>query len=332
MTPPAPRLLLACALLAAAACQRPAPTGPAPAPAPGDARPSPPVPLRLQLDWVPEPEFGGIYAALEKGIFLEEGLAVEVLKGSAGVAVPQLVAGGQVEAGVMAAEQLLTVRAGGGPIVAIYAAFQRNPLALMVHAGHPARSLEEVWRGKGPVAVEPGQAFARFLAARYGTTPRTVPYQGALAIFQGDPTLAQQCFASAEPVEMELRGVPVRVFPVADAGFDPYNGVVVVHERLLAGRPEVARRLVRALRRGWAAYLAAPAAFHPAIAALNPAMSRAAMDLAAERQRPFLESEATRRLGLGAMEAARWEALGRQLVELGVLARAPDAAACFANP
>jgi len=288
--------------------------------------------LRLQLDWVPEPEFGGIYAALERGYFREERLEVEVVKGSAGVATPQLVASGQVELGVMAAEQLLTARGRGAPLVAVFAAFQTNPLALMVHAGHPARSLEEVWRGSGPVAVEPGQSFVRFLSKRFGTTPRLVPYQGALATFQADPSLAQQCFASAEPVQMELAKVPVRVFTVAEGGFDPYNGVVATSERVLAERGDAVRRFVRALRRGWEAYLAEPAAYNPAIARLNPAMSLEAMNLAATRLRPLVESAATRRAGLGAMEARRWEELSAQLVDLGVLSRPAEAARLFLNP
>jgi NitT/TauT family transport system substrate-binding protein len=288
--------------------------------------------LRLQLDWVPEPEFGGIYAALERGFFREERLEVEVVKGSAGVATPQLVSSGQVELGVMAAEQLLAARARGGPLVAVFAAFQTNPLAMMVHAGHPARSLEEVWRGAGPVAVEPGQSFVRFLSKRYGTTPRLVPYQGALATFQADPTLAQQCFASAEPVQMELAKVPVRVFTVAESGFDPYNGVVATSEKVLAERGDAVRRFVRALRRGWEAYLAEPAAFNPAIARLNPAMPVEAMNLAAQRLRPLMESAATGRSGLGAMEARRWEELSAQLVDLGVLSRPAETARLFLNP
>lgn len=287
--------------------------------------------LRLQLDWVPEPEFGGIYAALERGWFREERLEVEVVKGSAGVATPQLVASGQADLGVMAAEQLLAARARGAPLVAVFATFQTNPIAVMVHAGHPARTLEEVWRGPGPVAVEPGQSFVRFLSKRYGATPRLVPYQGTLATFQADPSLAQQCFLSAEPVQMQLEGVAVRVFTVAESGFDPYNGVVATSERVLSGRGDAVRRFVRALRRGWEAYLADPAAFNPAIARLNPAMPLEAMNLAAARLRPLVEGGTAKRQGLGAMEARRWEDLAAQLVDLGVLSRAPEGR-LFVNP
>src|SRR5512145_11013 len=58
------------------------------APAPGPAR------VKLALDWVPEPEFGGFYAARESGAFARHGLEVEVLGGGAGAPVAQMVAAG----------------------------------------------------------------------------------------------------------------------------------------------------------------------------------------------------------------------------------------------
>ncbi|MEI7703485.1 MAG: ABC transporter substrate-binding protein [Deltaproteobacteria bacterium] len=285
--------------------------------------------IRFQLDWVPQPEFGGLYAGLARGYFAAEGLDVQVLKGGASVAVPQLVANDKVEAGVMGADQLLAVRVKGGRLVAVYATYQVSPRALMVHDANPARSLEEVWRGQNPVAVEPGQSYVRWLTARYGTTPPTVPYQGALAIFEGSPLLAQQCFISAEPVDMELLGKKVRTFPVAASGFSPYLGVVAVSEAFQAEHPEAVRALVRALRKGWTDYLADPGAFNPAIAAQNPAMSLAAMNRAAELDRPFIETQFTRRAGLGAMEESRWAELARQLVEIKAIARAPDLKGVF---
>ena len=39
--------------------------------------------IRLQLNWVPEPEFGGIYAAAQDGLFKAQGLDVEIIKGAA---------------------------------------------------------------------------------------------------------------------------------------------------------------------------------------------------------------------------------------------------------
>ena len=51
----------------------------------GDSKPAPqaanaPVRLRLQLNWVPEPEFGGFYAAQFDGLFRDAGLPQNTCK------------------------------------------------------------------------------------------------------------------------------------------------------------------------------------------------------------------------------------------------------------
>ena len=48
--------------------------------------------VELQLNWVPEPQFGGIYQAEIDGMFKLEGLSVEIIAGSDGVSSPQMVA------------------------------------------------------------------------------------------------------------------------------------------------------------------------------------------------------------------------------------------------
>ncbi|MFM7809859.1 MAG: ABC transporter substrate-binding protein, partial [Planctomycetota bacterium] len=45
---------------------------------------SAPVALRFQLNWVPEPEFGGFYAAQADGLYRDAGLAVEIIKDPGG--------------------------------------------------------------------------------------------------------------------------------------------------------------------------------------------------------------------------------------------------------
>ena len=61
----------------------------------GDGKPAAPAPgaptrIRLQLNWVPEPEFGGIYAAQFDGLYRDAGLEVEIIKDPGGAAVPQM--------------------------------------------------------------------------------------------------------------------------------------------------------------------------------------------------------------------------------------------------
>lgn len=289
-----------------------------------------PVKVKLQLNWVPEPEFGGVYAALAKGEFTSRGLDVEVIKGGAGTATPQLIASGACDFGVVSADQILQIREQGGDLVAVYAIFQTSPVGIMLHEANPIDSIEALWTSGATVAVEPGLGYVTWLNRRYGAgRVSLVPYAGALAIFARDPKFAQQCFISAEPVQMELQGVPVKVLPVAQSGYDPYTAVVAVRGSTLRDRPELVAKMVDALRAGWRAYLDDPASFNPAIAALNPAMSVEAMNLAAKREAPLIESDWTKVHGLGAMEPGRWRTLAAQMREIGLIREVPDVTTLF---
>lgn len=284
-----------------------------------------PAKVRLQLNWVPEPEFGGIYAAQAIGAFARHGLEVEIIKGGAGTATPQLIASGACDFGVVSADQILQIREQGGDLVAVYAIFQKSPVGIMLHASNPIDSLEQLWTSGSTVAVEPGLPYVAFLDRRYGKGRVTlVPYGGAMALFARDPKFAQQCFISAEPTQMDLQGIPVKVLAVAESGYDPYTAVVSVSAATLRERPTIVAGMVEALREGWRAYLDDPAKFNPAITALNPAMSLEAMNLAAARERSFIESDWTRQHGLGSMDPTRWRTLAEQMVSLGLIKRAPD--------
>jgi NitT/TauT family transport system substrate-binding protein len=304
---------------------------PADAPTPeGPGREGGPRKLSIQLNWVPEPEFGGLYEAERTGAFAAEGLAVEILAGGPGVPAPQLAASGKVDFAVVSGDQLLTLGAAGGDLVAIYAIYQLDPFGVMVHASNPISSMEELWKSKSTVACEGDLAWVTMLNRKYGGQDLSfIPYSGNVAQFAADPTLAQQCFITAEPVTLELQGKPVKVFPTRESGFNPYNGVIVTRRSFLDGNGEAVAKLVRAMQKGWESYLAQPAPANEIMAKLNPAMSREAMDLGAERQEPIIRTADTDRLGLGAMVAERWKETADQLVELGKIKAAPAAESLF---
>jgi NitT/TauT family transport system substrate-binding protein len=72
----------------------------------------------LQLNWVPEPEFGGFFAAAQDGLYLAEGLDVQIIRGASGTPTPQLTASGQVEFGVVSGDQILSFAERGASLVA----------------------------------------------------------------------------------------------------------------------------------------------------------------------------------------------------------------------
>lgn len=301
----------------------------------GDARPTTssaaaPEKIRLQLNWVPEPEFGGIYAAESLGYFREEGLDVEIIKGGPNVAAPQLAASGNVEFAVVGGEQVLTLRDAGGELVALYAIYQDDPMGIMVHADSPYTTLAELWKSDATVACEENLSWVAKLNERFGgQSLKIIPHSDGVAQFAVDKTLAQQCFVFAEPVALESRGIATRVFPSKESGFNPYNGVVATNATFARTHAETCRKLVRAMQRGWARYLESPGETNALMAKLNPGMTKEAMDTTAKRQESLVRNADTGRLGLGAMTEERWAQIAQQLKDLGKIKAVPATADFF---
>src|SRR5258706_16353205 len=87
--------------------------------------------VTLALNWVPEPEFGGFYAARESGAYRRQGFEVDIRGGGAGVPVIQMVATGRADFGTAGADEVITARARGADIVAVFATFQTSPQGIL---------------------------------------------------------------------------------------------------------------------------------------------------------------------------------------------------------
>ncbi|MCX5658913.1 MAG: ABC transporter substrate-binding protein [Planctomycetota bacterium] len=253
--------------------------------------------VRIQLNWFPEPEFGGIYAAEQAGIFKKHGLDVQILKGGPSVPSTQMTAAGTVEFGVAAADEVITLRSKDADIVAVYTKYFRKTY------------------GMSGVKVAP-----------YGS--------GAMAQFL-DPAkndVAMQCFVFSEPLTARKQGIDPKVMLIADTGFNPYTGVIITRGDYLKKNPDVCKRFALALREGWQAYLDNPEPANDVMAKLNTAMDRKTFTDAAAAQKSLVESADTKKSGLGTMTMERWKTLSDQLHDLGIVSEKIPAAACFANP
>jgi NitT/TauT family transport system substrate-binding protein len=284
----------------------------------------------LQLNWVPEPEFGGYYAARELGAFVAEGLDLEIRPGSAQSPVEQMVAAGQVEFGITSADSLLMARDRGADLVAIYAAYQSFPEGIMVHASRGLKTMAEIFQG-GTLGVIPGTPFLRLLERDYGLGKmKVVPHDNNIAPFLRDPSMAQQCFLSSEPIVARHAGADPQVFMLSEIGFNPYTGLIITRRQTLEAHPDRVRALVRAVRKGWQAYLADPAPANRAMHTLNPTMAPATFAEAAIIQKPLIQGQLDDG-SLGTMTLERWQILAEQLQSLGVIDRV-DPVGAFVNP
>lgn len=285
------------------------------------------TPFAIQLNWVPEPEFGGFYEAQRLGLL--EG--IELRAGSPGLPTAQLVASGKVDMGIVTADELLRLRSQSADLVGVYASFLKSPRGLVVHQGSPFQSLSELWQSSSTVGIEPGQAYVAWLDQRYGGRRlKRVPRPASLASFMEDPNFAQGIYVFAEGAELARRKVPVRIFPVAGSGYNPYEVLLATRASTLKSSAKRMAKIIEALREGWSSYLRDPAPSNARMAKLNPAMSAQTMMQAAVLLKDYVQAKPGD--ALGAMTLARWEELAGQMQGLGLLDKKVDAKACFWSP
>ncbi|MEP7362120.1 MAG: ABC transporter substrate-binding protein [Acidobacteriota bacterium] len=277
--------------------------------------------IRLALNWKPDPEFGGFYAA----DFKKHGLDVEILPGGAGTPTVQMLGAGSTEFGIVSADEILLARAKGNDVVALFAVYQNNPMGIMAHGSRKLESIGDVFK-EGTLAIQSGLPYSRFLQKKFGFDKvKVVPSPGGdLTAFLNDEKFAQQCFVIAEPLQAKRRGVDVKVFPISDTGYNPYTTVLAASGDLLRKSPEMAKSMAEAAREGWRAYLDGAASTNEKMHALNPTMEMANYTEIAEAQKSLIESSP-----LGKMTKERWDTLASQLKDLGDIPQAPPASECF---
>lgn len=278
-----------------------------------------PIKVRLALNWFPEAEHGGFYAALEHGYYSEAGLDVEILPGGPGASVIPRVATGQVEFGVTNADDLLFGLAEGADVTALLAPIETSPRCIIVHESSGIRKLADL--KDVTLAVSANKAFARFMELKLDLTGVTiVPYPGNVAQFLSDSNYAQQGYVFSEPFVAKEQGGDPRVLLLAEElGFNPYTSILVTSGKLVAERRDIAKRMAEASRRGWRHYLRAPEETNRRINSLNSEMGLPILAYGAEKLRELAGDDSD---SFGAMTGSRWEELHSQMVEAELLTKA----------
>jgi NitT/TauT family transport system substrate-binding protein len=289
--------------------------------------------VKLLLDWRPEPEFGGFYAAnLPGGAFSAHQLNVTIASAGEGAPTWQLLASGQADFATTAADQVLIARSQGADVVAIFTVYQTCPQGVMVHQARHFTSLADVFASPGTLAAE-DNAWLTFCRHKYAPVKVTITsYAGGFAPFLANPDYSQQCFITSEPILAKRQGGDPQTFLIADSGYNPYTTVVLARGDLVRNKPELVKAMTDACRAGWQAYLDDPSAANAVMGKLNAEMDAQTFADAAKAQMPLIQPAGG--AALGTMSLDRWQALRGQLIDLNVISadKAPAADACFINP
>lgn len=218
------------------------------------AGPRPLEPLTFQMDWTHEAEYVGFYAAEAQGFFKEAGLAVTLVEGPAGTDIASSLAS-RADAAQMGAAMFQSAAQTDPDLVAVMAVLQTSPRVLMTMTYRDIRSPRGLEGLKVGIKSPSWGSVVRKVLANAGADPSKlveVPvraseierfYRGEVDVWTG--------FATSEPAEAELAGHPVNLLFADDFGAGGYDELVVVKRPVLRQNPDLYRRLVRALVRGW---------------------------------------------------------------------------------
>ncbi|MDX2187001.1 MAG: ABC transporter substrate-binding protein [Opitutaceae bacterium] len=277
------------------------------------------TPIVVQLDWVAEPEHGGLYQAQARGWFTAAGLEVTLIPGGPNAMATQKVATGQVQIAQADSTNTILAIAEGLPLVQFSAVFQNDPSVLMLHEDNPVRGFEDL-SGKTLMA-RPEWAFLAYLRNKYKMDFSIVPQNYSVANFVADKGLIQQGYYIAEPYHIiQAGGREPRYLYAWDAGWDSYT-VLVANAPWARKHPDALRAFVKTAIAGWNDYLKGdPTPANEAMKQANPNNTDAF--LAYSRQKIIDGKLVTGLTGTdetGRISAERFATQIRQLRELNIL-------------
>ena len=268
MTRRLPLVLLALAALLLAACgERKEPTA-----APAQQR------LRLMLDYFPNADHAGIYAAKANGAFSRAGLDVQIQTPSDPAAPLKLLAAGKVDLAISYEPELLLARDKGLKLVAVGALVQK-PLTSIMSIGKHAIDDPGQLKGKtvGTAGIPYQSAYLKaILDAR---RRRPVVGQGGQRRLQPRPRDEDEEGRRHPGRLLELRGRPAaparrqhpKIIRMENVGVPTYQELVIVaRQQDLAKGGERVRRFMRALGQGHAALRSDPEAGVKPLLEANP--------------------------------------------------------------
>ncbi len=238
-------------------------------------------PLTLMLDWFPNADHVGIYQALAEGDFRAAGLDVHVQVPSNPASPLELLAAGKIDVAVSYEPEVLLARDRDLPIVSV-AAIVQQPLTSIVSIGKHAVSSPAQLKGKtvGDAGIPYQHAYLETILAHAGVATRSVREVNvganlvpAMLAGRVDATLG--AYWNYEAIQLAQMGRHPHVIRMNQVGVPTYDELVLaVRASTLAKHPDLIRRFVQALSRGYESVRANPAAGVANLVRANPSLDR----------------------------------------------------------
>jgi putative hydroxymethylpyrimidine transport system substrate-binding protein len=294
-------------------------------------------PLTIVLDFFPNADHAGIYAAQARGLFRRQGLDVKIVTPPDPSSPLKLLQAGRADLAITYEPELFLARDKGADVVSVAALVQR-PLTSLISIGKNAITDPGQLQGKrvGTAGIPYQSAELRAILEKAGVDPKSVKETnvgfnlvGAMLGGKVDATLGG--FWNYEGIQLQRDHRNPNIIPVDRAGVPTYSELVIAaRASFLHHGGEKVRRFLRALAEGHQLLRRDPAAGVDPLVAANRDLNRD-LQLASVRATLPAFFPTDRSKPWGYMQTPQWALFARWMLEQRLLNRTPDPIAAFTN-
>jgi putative hydroxymethylpyrimidine transport system substrate-binding protein len=292
--------------------------------------------VELMLDYFPNADHAGIYAAQADGDFKQAGLDVAIRTPSDPAAPIKQVAAGRVDLAISYEPEVLRARDQGLKVVSV-AALVQKPLTSIISLPKAKIADPADLKGTtvGTAGIDYQEAYLKTILADAGVNPATVKvrnvgfgFNPALITRKIDAALG--AFWNYEGVDLRLRGKRPRVIRIEKAGVPSYNELVLVaNQEALESDADKIRAFIGAISRGTRDLRRDPNMAIDGLLEANPDLDPKLQRASVEVTLPlFFPPEGK---PFGWQDPAQWDEFSAWMKDNQLLESAPDPAASFKN-
>jgi putative hydroxymethylpyrimidine transport system substrate-binding protein len=292
--------------------------------------------VELMLDYFPNADHAGIYAAQAGGHFEQAGLDVAIRQPPDPAAPIKQLAAGRVDLAISYEPEVLRARDQGLPVVSVGAIVQK-PLTSIISLPEAKIRGPGDLEGKtvGTAGIDYQSAYLRTILLEAGVPPRTVKERNVgfsltPALLTGRVDAVLGAFWNYEGTELRLKGKRPRIIRMDEAGVPTYNELVLVaNERSLKRNAETIRAFIGALFRGTRDLREDPDEAIDGLLEANPDLDPELQRAVVKVTLPLFFPPQGRPFGW--QDPQQWDAFSAWMKDNRLLEHPPDAKASFDN-
>jgi putative hydroxymethylpyrimidine transport system substrate-binding protein len=292
--------------------------------------------LTVVLDYLPNPDHVGFYAAQRRGNFKRAGLDVDLKVPPDPSSPLKLLAAGRADLAISYEPEVLLARDRGLQVVSVAAIAQRPLTSIMALGSKGIRSPADL-AGKtvGTAGIPYQAAYLKTIAQHAGIDPASIKqvdvgFNLVPAMLSGKAAATLGAFWNIEGVELARRGKHPSIIRTDQAGVPTYDELVLVARRSdLGKRGGLIRRFLRALGQGYEDARRNPAGATKDLLAANPDLNHATSLAQVRASLPVFFPNRGKPFGYA--DPAAWQSYGSWMLRNRLLKRPPNAGDALTN-